>query len=95
MTDTKTIRESFEQNLVDVLQGRPLLDKTGAPLLLEDGRVAVVRASAADLSVVRAYLKDLEDEAAKPKTPQTGQAKGVLKDFLESRPGLPFGSRPQ
>ena len=70
MTKTNTIRELFEDTLVDVLKGRVKTDKEGEPILTEDGRAAVERPAAADLSVVRAYLKDQEQPkgAELPKT---------------------------
>lgn len=98
-TDTMTtkkeiIRDAFEQALVDGLKGAPLIDKDGEPVV-EAGGVVRVAPEASFLSVVRAYLKDLvEPKPERPGVPVTGEAKGVLKDYL-GKSGLPFGSRAQ
>lgn len=96
-TKQETIRRLFEEALVDVLQGRPLLDKDGEPLLTEDGRVAIARPGAADLAVVRAFIKDqVEKQPSDPKSPQPGRPTGALAEFMERNGGkLPFGIRAQ
>jgi hypothetical protein len=93
MTDkTNTIREKFEETLVDVLRGRPVVDKDGACVTHEDGTPVLERPQASDLSVVRAYLKDRSEpkQPEDPKVPQTGEPTGVLAAYA-ARKGVPFG----
>jgi hypothetical protein len=87
----KDIRDKFEANLLDVLRGRPAIDKDGVCVTHEDGTPVLERAAASDLAVVRAYLKDLEPKQPEvPKVPQTGEPAGVLAGYAK-RQGLPFG----
>lgn len=94
MTDkTKSIRELFEDSLVDILHGRVVTGKDGEPIVTEDGRVAVVRPAAPDLAVVRAYLKD-QEKPSDPKIPQTGEPVGALAQYLrQSGKSLPFAPK--
>lgn len=98
MSKTQDIREKFEAALVDVLRGRPAIDKDGVCLTHEDGTPVLERAGASDLAVVRAYLKDQAPvgDPKQPQLPQTGEASTLLKSFAEKKGlTLPFAGRTQ
>lgn len=95
MSKTKDIREKFEAAILDVLAGRIVTDKDGEVVFGEDGRPLIVRPPAADLSVVRAYLKDQEGDG-KGDVPQTGAPQGKLAEFAKRKGlSLPFAPGPE
>ncbi|PPE71487.1 hypothetical protein IS481_12115 [Caldimonas thermodepolymerans] len=90
-TKIQVIRERFEETLVDILRGRPVIDKDGVLATREDGTPLIERPQAADLNVVRAYLKDSNGSQDGKELPKTGEPQGILKSFLEHKGrALPF-----
>ena len=90
MSDKKEVlRERFEQCLLDGLKGQPLVNKDGPVMDKESGELLMTAPDSSFLSVVRAYLKDLLDPQAKPKTPEKGTSKGILAAFEQK---LPFNA---
>lgn len=91
------IRQAFEAALIRGLNGQPLTNKEGA-ITDDDGNVLMGAPEASFLSVVRAYLKDLEkDSDGKGKVPQQGKPTALMDSFLKSQAGkkLPFANRVQ
>lgn len=96
MKKTEAIRELFEETLVDILKGRPVIDKEGNPVTDEEGHVVVARAAAADLAVARAYLKDQAQPQDQNNIPKTGEPTGALAQFLKNKgKNLPFAAGPK
>lgn len=94
MSQVENIRAKFEQALVETLEGRPVTSKDGT-VIVEDGKVVRDPPSAADLAVIRAYLKDTEKPKDDKSLPKTGEAQGVLADYMRRNKGkLPFAPSP-
>lgn len=93
MSKQDTIRERFEDALVDGLKGSPVVDKESGEIARDsDGSVVRLPVDSSVLSVTRAYLKDLQPaEPKRPAVPATGEPQGVLKNYMQKK-GLPFGS---
>lgn len=93
MSKQDTIRERFEDALVDGLKGAPVIDKESGEIARDsDGSVVRLPVDSSVLSVIRAYLKDVQPtEPKRPELPKTGEPQGTLKNFMQKK-GLPFGS---
>lgn len=89
--NSNLIRQKFEDCLIEGLKGQPLTTKDGVVRDPSTDEMVMVAPDSSFLSVVRSYLKDLTDPAAKPRIPETGKPKGMLAAF-ESK--LPFNARP-
>ncbi|MHC0508797.1 hypothetical protein [Achromobacter aegrifaciens] len=87
------IRQAFEAALIKGLNGQPLTNKDGA-ITNADGAVLMGAPEASFLSVVRAYLKDLENEG-KGKAPQQGKPTALMDSFMKTRAGkaLPYANQ--
>lgn len=89
------IRAAFEAALIKGLNGQPLTNKDGA-ITDAEGNVLLGAPEASFLSVVRAYLKDLEKPGdGKGKVPQQGKPTALMESFMNSPAGkkLPFANQ--
>ncbi|WP_025135244.1 hypothetical protein [Achromobacter sp. DH1f] len=95
LSNETLIRAAFEAALIKGLNGQPLTNKDGA-ITDADGVVLLGAPEASFLSVVRAYLKDLEKPGdGKGKPPQQGKPTALMESFMNSPAGkkLPFANQ--
>jgi hypothetical protein len=97
MNKREQIRLAFETALCEILSGAPVLDKEDNPLQRPDGTAVLATPTAADLGVIRAYLKDTEPPVRKeqPEAPKPGIPGDVLREYLAKNTSkLPFAIPP-
>lgn len=88
MDTNETLRDSLAETLLDIVKnGIVLTDKAGFPVLDENGKPMRVPATAAHLSVARAYVRDNPPVSV----PTSHSTSALLKEQME-KINLPFGN---